>query len=75
MLSEAAIEKLVQAATAKKLNVRRDGDTIYIRRGKTSRSIGICIWPDRTAVRTDVDLGVTTVIRTIKQMKKILGIA
>ena len=42
--------------------------------GKTRRSVGITLWPDGTATRNDCDLTICAAIRTVKEMRKCLGL-
>jgi hypothetical protein len=51
-----------------------DGEPITIRKGKSTHSVGITIWPDGTATRSDVAFELTTTIRTQKEMRAILGL-
>lgn len=48
--------------------------SVVIRKGKSPKSVGITIWPDGTATRSDVDLALASSIRTVKQMRGILGL-
>ena len=67
-------EKLVADAKARGMNVFKRGGWTYVLRGKTSRSVGIVILEDDTALRTDVRLDLAVSIRTAKLARKILGL-
>lgn len=60
------------------VDVSRGADRIYVTISKKTRS-GLVpileIWPDWTANRLDVDPGVAKEIRTIKEMRRILGLS
>lgn len=70
------IEKIIKDAKAKGYIVRehRFTNAVDIRKGTTRYSIGITIWEDGTATRSDVYLTVASTIRTQKEMRKTLGL-
>lgn len=52
-----------------------EGVTIYKRHGGNKRiTNGIVLFPDKTAIRADIELELALTIRTIKAMREQLGL-
>ena len=66
--------KLAHLAGKLGLQVDGQGSRILVRTGKSNRSVGLYLSEDGTAYRSDVDLSITTTIRTVAQAKQVLGI-
>jgi len=71
MKASKGIRKLIDDAQAKGLFVRETGSDCIIK-GRFER--GLVIFPDGTALRTDVDPRVATTIRTQRLMRAFLGL-
>lgn len=69
-----SIRQLIDDATRRGLNVTETADRVVIRRGKTNRSVGLAIWPNDTATRTDVDLTIATRIDSVREMRRVLNV-
>jgi hypothetical protein len=66
--------QLINDALASGMTVRERDGRCDISTGKTYRSVGITIWEDGVATRNDVEPSSCLSIRTIKQMRGILGL-
>jgi hypothetical protein len=66
---------MIDDAKAKGLRVDERPHCVRIWTGKTCRSVGITMWEDGTATRADISLSETNIIRTIKAMRQLLGLA
>jgi hypothetical protein len=74
MKTTAQRRKLIEEARVRGLTVRETNSCVHILTGKTFKSVGITLWPDGTATRSDIDFQLCTTIRTIKLMRIILGL-
>lgn len=76
MISDRAKRQLIVEAIAAGFVVEMlpNSDIVNIRRGKTYRSVGVTIWGDGIATRSDIRHDLCLAIRTVKQVRQILGL-
>jgi len=74
MIATKGIRKLINDATARGLRVEESEMRCIISTGKTSRAVGLVIYEDGTAFRSDVRLDLCMTIRSQRDMRAILGL-
>ena len=68
------IRAIINDAKARGLRVEEEQTRCLISTGKTNRSVGIVIYENGTACRSDVSLELCLVIRTQREIRSILGL-
>jgi hypothetical protein len=71
---KAAFEQIAKDAEKKGWQIRRFPCHTAITRGKSARSIGVVLWEDGTAHRSDVPLDAAKNLRSIKAIREILDL-
>jgi hypothetical protein len=68
------IRSIIEDAKAKGLRVEEATTRCIISTGKTSRAVGLVIYEDGTAIRSDVRLDLCLTIRRHHEIRSILGL-
>ena len=68
------IRAIINDAKARGLRVEESQMRCLVSTGKTNRAVGVMIYEDGTAYRSDIDLSLCLTIRSQREMRSILGI-
>ncbi len=67
------LQDAIKAGYSVEVELREHGSTLIVKRNKRGRiKYGIEIFPDKTAIRADVELGLCLCIRGIKAQREVL---
>jgi len=68
------IRAIINDAKARGLRVEEAQMRCLVSTGKTNRAVGVMIYEDGTAYRSDIDLSLCLTIRSQREMRSILGL-
>ena len=68
------IRAIINDAKARGLRVEESQMRCLVSTGKTNRAVGVMIYEDGTAYRSDIDLSLCLAIRSQREMRSILGL-
>lgn len=68
------IRAIINDAKARGLRVEESQMRCLVSTGKTNRAVGVMIYEDGTAYRSDIDLSLCLTIRSQREMRAILGL-
>jgi hypothetical protein len=68
------IRAIINDAKARGLRVEESQMRCLVSTGKTNRAVGVMIYEDGTAYRSDIDLSLCLTIRSQREMRSILGL-